>query len=149
MSLNLASILLFVMLLGGPILAIQFFVRGFRSFRLVARGRIAQGKVTRLERSRVKGGRHIFYPTVEFVASNGERQTHTPAVGLGRANYRVGTVVQIRYLPDQPSVCAIDGFVYLWLEPIILGAIGIPLLVYGFSVLTACGNRGLLACLGQ
>ena len=66
-----------------------------------------------------------YHPRVRFRTNSGQEFTFVSSTGTSPASYREGESVQVLYDPDSPANASINGFVSLWLLPLIFGGIGI------------------------
>ncbi|MGW5100753.1 DUF3592 domain-containing protein [Streptomyces sp. NPDC004100] len=64
------------------------------------------------------------YPVVSFTSKDGERHTFKSSTGSNPPAYEEGERVEVLYRADSPEDARIDGFLSLWLLPVIFGGIG-------------------------
>ncbi|WP_051095249.1 DUF3592 domain-containing protein [Streptomyces sp. LaPpAH-108] len=64
------------------------------------------------------------YPVVAFTTKDGERRTFRSDAGSNPPAYEEGERVEILYRADSPEDARINGFLSLWLLPLIFGGIG-------------------------
>lgn len=134
-------------LLSVPLVSALFLYETVKSYRLVTRGCVVQGEITAVRWRRTNTGRRIAHPTIMFVTARGKRVEHSSGIGFFPAQGDVGATIRIRYMPDQPGICAIDDFSHLWLGPIVLAIMSITLVAYSVLVLNRCAGQNLLACM--
>ncbi|CAM5709929.1 hypothetical protein SALBM311S_10039 [Streptomyces alboniger] len=80
------------------------------------------------------------YPVVEFTSSDGTQRTFRNSTGSNPPSYERGDRVEVLYHADSPEDARINGFVSLWLLPLIFGGIG--LLCAGIGTAVAMVRRG-------
>jgi uncharacterized protein DUF3592 len=90
-------------------------------------------------RKRRENDRPVAYPVVEFTSADGTRRTFRGATGSSPAAYEEGDRVEVLYQADSPGDARIDGFVSLWLLPLVFGGIG--LLFAGAGTVVAVVTR--------
>jgi hypothetical protein len=69
------------------------------------------------------------YPHVRFVDSTGQAHEFDSDLHSHPSRYSVGEQVPVLYLPDAPQTAQIEGFMELWMLPLITGIIGLALTV--------------------
>ncbi|WP_420149063.1 DUF3592 domain-containing protein [Spirosoma sp.] len=69
----------------------------------------------------------FYHPTVHFRTHGGEDVTFTSSVGSSKRSHSIGGQIGVRYLPSDPGDAQVDEFMSLWLVPIVLSAIGLPM----------------------
>ncbi|AZQ75287.1 DUF3592 domain-containing protein [Streptomyces luteoverticillatus] len=65
------------------------------------------------------------YPVVEFTPAGGTPRKFRDSAGSDPASYEVGERVEVLYRPGSPKDARINGFLSLWLGPLILGGVGL------------------------
>ncbi|MFZ3555307.1 DUF3592 domain-containing protein [Streptomyces sp. BH055] len=65
------------------------------------------------------------YPVVEFAAADGTPYTFRSSTGSNPPSYEEGERVEVLYRADDPEDAQINGFLSLWLLPLIFGGIGL------------------------
>ncbi|WSQ14575.1 DUF3592 domain-containing protein [Streptomyces sp. NBC_01231] len=80
------------------------------------------------------------YPVVEFTSSDGTQKTFRNSTGSNPPSYEEGDRVEVLYHADSPEDARINGFVSLWLLPLIFGGLG--LLAAGIGTAVAMVGRG-------
>ncbi|MGD6747419.1 DUF3592 domain-containing protein [Streptomyces sp. BH106] len=78
--------------------------------------------VTRKTRERDKPSA---YPVVEFTTADGTPHTFRSSTGSNPPSYEEGERVEVLYRADDPEDAQINGFLSLWLLPLIFGGIGL------------------------
>lgn len=66
-----------------------------------------------------------FYPVFVFEDSRGQAQEIYSSSGQYPPAYRVGDKVEVLYQPDDPKHAKINGFLELWIWPVMLGIFGV------------------------
>ncbi|MEB3966848.1 DUF3592 domain-containing protein [Streptomyces kunmingensis] len=108
----------------------------------------ARGTVTDLEwRTSHSSGSHrnrsssstVAYPVVEFTSADGETRTFRSSGGSNPPSYERGEQVDVLYRADSPEDARIDGFLSMWLLPLIFSGIG--LLIAGIGTTVAIVRR--------
>ncbi len=106
----------------------------------------AQGTVVSLDwgtghgstygKSRTTGG-SMAYPVVAFTSADGTTRTFTGSTGSNPPSYDLGERVEVLYRADSPEDARINGFLSLWLLPLIFGGIGLVIAGVGTGVAVA------------
>ncbi|MFF3492086.1 DUF3592 domain-containing protein [Streptomyces sp. NPDC002795] len=65
------------------------------------------------------------YPVVEFATTDGTAHTFRSSTGSNPPSYEEGERVEVLYRADAPEDARINGFLSLWLLPLIFGGIGL------------------------
>jgi Protein of unknown function (DUF3592) len=109
----------------------------------------ARGTVVSLEWRRDSSGgfrqkrvndQPMAYPVVEFTSVDGTRRTFRDSSGSQPPAYQEGERVEVLYRADSPQDARINGFLSLWLLPLVFGGIG--LVVAGIGTAVALVTRG-------
>ncbi|WP_409062537.1 DUF3592 domain-containing protein [Streptomyces sp. SYP-A7185] len=82
----------------------------------------------------------VAYPVVEFTSADGKPRTFESSMGSNPPSYDQGERVDVLYRADSPEDARIDGFVSLWLLPLIFGGIGLIIIGAG-TVVALVGRR--------
>ena len=69
-----------------------------------------------------------YHPVVKFTTADGRTVEFTGSVGFS-VEPELGTVVPVRYRPDDPNQAEVDRRYLMWLMPAIPGLLGLGLLV--------------------
>jgi len=77
-------------------------------------------------------GSRNYHARVRFRTNSGQELTFVSSTGTNPPSYRVGESVQVFYDPDDPTHASINGFVSLWLLPLIFGGMGVVFGSVGF-----------------
>ncbi|MFD1602275.1 DUF3592 domain-containing protein [Flavobacterium artemisiae] len=93
-----------------------------------------QGTVTDLIASRSDKST-TYRPVVSYTTKDGKQIEFTSSVGSNPPSYHEGETVEIFYDPADPYDADINGFVSLWLAPLILGIIGTIFFLIGFLII--------------
>lgn len=75
------------------------------------------------------------YPVVEFTSADGTRRTFHSSTGSNPPSYERGERVEVLYHAASPEDARINGFLSLWLLPLIFGGLG--LLIAGIGTVIA------------
>ena len=70
-------------------------------------------------------GSTFHLPIVEFTDTHGQVHCFTSVAGGSTKTRAVGSVVRVRYLPENPSVAYIQTFLHMWAAPLGCTALGI------------------------
>ena len=90
------------------------------SWKLQTAGEVTTGTVTRLEESKTSEGYCCLYtPVVEFQA-NGQNYSFENGSASDSVDYTVGSDVNVRYDPENPSTAQIDNVIERWLFPVLI-----------------------------
>lgn len=101
-------------------------------FRAQFFGDKATGVVNNYKLEVSSDGSVLYYPVVRYLDAVGMQQVFTSVTGSVVQTHELGSTVTIYYVPLEPSVAYISGFLNMWLAPL-------PLFVMGASgVLIAC-----------
>ena len=117
------GIVAFVMLAGAAWLLL-------RRWTVVLRGMNAVAQVVGFEARESDGSRH-YLPIFSFRDHRGLPHRVTAVAGGTQQRPPVGSLVTVRYLPDQPQTAFIVSFLHLWAAPL-------GLAVLGLGALAAC-----------
>jgi Protein of unknown function (DUF3592) len=112
-----------------------FWGQNTRSF--LSQASTAQGTVIDLVRSRSSGSSSsgTYAPVVRFVTAKGEKIEFTSSTGSNPPSYSQGESVEVLYQPGAPRDATINGFVSLWLGPMIVGGIGSVFFLIGGGII--------------
>lgn len=120
---------------------------GLKRHALAAHGRRAAGRVIELQESTSVSevnGRKVaslsYYPVVEFQASDGSTHKFRGSTGSSSPSYEVGSVVELLYMPDNPSNAQIADFSQFWLGPLVLSIFGFVFLGAGIAAFVMIGK---------
>ncbi|MFJ8822694.1 DUF3592 domain-containing protein [Streptomyces sp. NPDC102467] len=136
-----------VIAFGGLFLVIGLILTGV-SISYAANAERAPGTVTDVEwRTSHSSGTHrtrsststVAYPVVEFTSADGRARTFESSSGSNPPSYERGERVEVLYRADSPEDARINGFVSLWLLPLIFTGIG--LLITGIGTAVAITKR--------
>lgn len=120
---------------------LMLLIAGFASvnnIRKINREESSPGRVTDvvMERSYVNEQdrvvEELYYPVVQFVASDGKRRSVKMSEGSSSPSYEVGDEVVVLYEPDHPLEARIKSFpssAGMWILPAITGILGLSFLV--------------------
>lgn len=120
------------------------------SISFLADAERAKGTVVALEwRSDSSGTSHknrgndepAAYPVVEFTSADGTPRKFQSSTGSNPPSYDRGEQVEVLYRADDPEDARINGFVSLWLLPLIFGGIGLVIAGIGTAVAVAGRRR--------
>lgn len=111
---------------------------------LVAEGSRAEGTVVSLIDTG-SGSKRKWKPLVRFVAADGRSVEFTTSTSSSPPAYSVGERVRVLYRASSPEEAAIDGFLALWLGPLILGGVGAGFLGIGGGMIVYAKARARLA----
>jgi hypothetical protein len=100
-----------------------------RSF--VAQASLAEGTVIDLVAVNSSSGSPTYKPVVRFVAADGRERQFASHFSSNPPSYQRGERVQVLYSVSRPEDAAINGFLALWLGPLIVGGIGFVLFSIG------------------
>ncbi|PLW72377.1 DUF3592 domain-containing protein [Streptomyces sp. SCUT-3] len=81
------------------------------------------------------------YPVVEFTSADGTHRTFRSSTGSNPPAYEKGERVEVLYRADSPEDARIDGFLSLWLLPMVFGGVGLVLAGVGTGVALATRRR--------
>lgn len=73
-----------------------------------------------------------YYPIVVFVDDEGEQITFRSSVGTNPPSYQKGERVEVLYHSGNSTDATINGFIALWLGPMICGILGLVFFLIGF-----------------
>ncbi|MEU6388451.1 DUF3592 domain-containing protein [Streptomyces sp. NPDC046939] len=76
----------------------------------------------------------VAYPVVAFTSADGERRTFRSSTGSKPPAYDEGERVEVLYRPDSPEDARINGFLSLWLLPLIFGGVGLLITATGTTI---------------
>jgi hypothetical protein len=119
----------------GAAMLIGALVWAFHTRSFIAHAAPAQGTVIDLVESRSNDGSSTWRPVVRFAAADGQQRQFTSRFSSNPPAYRRGEPVTVLYDVGDPQDAAINGFLALWLGPIIVGGIGLVLFAAGGSVM--------------
>jgi hypothetical protein len=122
-----------------------FWVQNIRSF--LAQASTAQGTVIDLVRSRSSSSSSsssssTYAPVVRFVTAKGEKIEFTSSSSSNPPSHSQGESVEVLYQPGAPRDARINGFVSLWLGPMIVGGIGSIFFLIGGGIALASVLQG-------
>ncbi|MEU3742327.1 DUF3592 domain-containing protein [Streptomyces sp. NPDC032198] len=83
----------------------------------------------------------VAYPVVEFTSADGKPRSFEGSMGSNPPAYDQGERVDVLYRADSPGDARIDGFVSLWLLPLIFGGIGLVIVGVGTAIAVAGRRR--------
>ncbi|MEV3854710.1 DUF3592 domain-containing protein [Streptomyces sp. NPDC050095] len=112
---------------------------GGSSASMVSGGEHARGIVVDLEWS--AGSDPVAHPVVAFTPAGGEPVRFTSSMGSSPPAYDLGERVDVLYRADDPGDAQIDGFVSLWLLPLVFGGAGLVILVIALAFAVARRRR--------
>ncbi|MFG2520962.1 DUF3592 domain-containing protein [Streptomyces sp. NPDC048527] len=128
------------------------------SISFVTDAESAEGTVVSLEwrddhvssssKSRQSSG-PMAYPVVEFTPAGGTPTTFQSSAGSNPPSYDTGERVDVLYRADDPGDAKIDGFVSLWLIPLVFCGVGLLIAGIGTGVAIATRRRALAARSGS
>jgi hypothetical protein len=119
-------ILLTVFLLGGVLAAGLGLWLCLKTQRLVARGRIAEGRyIDATWDSSGQGERISQYGAIEFQTDQGQVIRFQGRVGTPFEAQKVGQQVSVLYDPSHPEDAVVHSFVELWLPGLIFLTVGL------------------------
>ncbi|MEV6500735.1 DUF3592 domain-containing protein [Streptomyces prunicolor] len=85
------------------------------------------------------------YPVVEFTSADGTRRTFRDSTGSNPPAYDAGDRVEVLYHADSPEDARINGFLSLWLLPLVFGGIGLVVAAIGTTVAVLTRRRSRAA----
>jgi hypothetical protein len=138
-----------VITFGGLFLVIGLILAGV-SISYASSAERAQGTVVSLEwssghtsTSRRGGGSSgpSAHAVVEFTAADGTARRFEDSTGSSPPAYDVGERVEVLYRADSPEDARINGFVSLWLLPLIFGGTGLVITGIGTAVALVTRRR--------
>ncbi|MEU6243488.1 DUF3592 domain-containing protein [Streptomyces sp. NPDC047024] len=88
------------------------------------------------------------YPVIAFTAKDGEKHTFRDNSGSNPPAYEVGERVEVLYRADSPEDARINGFLSLWLIPVIFGGLGSVFAAVG-TVIVVVMRKKARAALGS
>jgi hypothetical protein len=92
----------------------------------VSRATRTNGRITQLvERRDSDSGNTNLYPVFVFSDATGLEHTIYSNTGSYPPSFHVGENVGILYLPGAPENAVIDGFIYIWIVPLVTGILAI------------------------
>ena len=113
----------------------------FQAIRLVIQRRVflrdsevATGVIVALVETRDEDEASCF-PTVRFRTATGQVVTFQSGAGTGKADWRVGDPVEVRYRRDRPDSAEVSSFAALWGLALVFAVLGIGFLFVGIAVL--------------
>ncbi|MFE7316062.1 DUF3592 domain-containing protein [Streptomyces sp. NPDC057555] len=138
--------------LGALLLAVGLITAGV-SISYLTNAERARGTVTGLEWS---GGGSIgrrgsssgsAHPVVEFTTADGTSRTFRGSAGSSPPAYEVGERVEVLYRADSPGDARINGFIQMWVLPLVMGGIGLGFTGIGtaFALVRRRGTRAALS----
>jgi hypothetical protein len=91
--------------------------------------------------SRKNGGSNqpMAYPVVDFTSADGKPREFQDSTGSNPPSYDVGDPVEVLYRANDPGGARINGFLSLWLLPLIFSGVG--LLIAGVGTAVALVSR--------
>ncbi|MGY0022808.1 DUF3592 domain-containing protein [Streptomyces sp. cg35] len=138
---------------GALFLAIGL-VLGGMSVSLAVSGKHAEGTVVHMEWSsgtssgssrKSRGSGPSAHPVVLFTPAGGESVTFRSSAGSNPPAYDVGDRVDVLYRADDPEDAQIDGFLSMWLLPLIFSGIGLVILAIATAFAVARRRRSRVA----
>ncbi|KPI10207.1 Protein of unknown function DUF3592 [Actinobacteria bacterium OK074] len=81
------------------------------------------------------------YPVVEFTAADGTSTTFRDSTGSNPPAYERGERVEVLYRADSPEDARINGFLSLWLLPLVFGGVGLVIAGAGTAVAVVLRRR--------
>ncbi|MFJ9173588.1 DUF3592 domain-containing protein [Streptomyces sp. NPDC102360] len=133
----------------GGVFVIVGLILAWSSISLLQDARRTEGTVVGIEwrggEIRTSGkSRHrdepAAYPVVEFATADGVRRTFHSSTGSNPPAYEQGERVEVLYRADSPQDAKIDGFLSLWLLPLIFGGIGLFVAAIGAVIAIVRGR---------
>jgi Protein of unknown function (DUF3592) len=118
----------------GPVLLIAAIVEFSATSAHIAKSRVVEGVVERLEIAYGSGGSFTYLPVVSFQAQDRRIQV-SGSYGAYPAAYRIGEVVRVRYRPEFPERADIDGWFYLWSSTLGAASAGVLFSLFGWLAL--------------
>ncbi|GAA2510422.1 hypothetical protein GCM10010406_53490 [Streptomyces thermolineatus] len=140
----------FVLIAVGTLFSVVGLIVAGMSVSFLRDAERAPGKVVALEwrdehlgtsRRNRTDDRPSAYPVVEFTSADGTHRTFRSSTGSNPPAYEEGERVEVLYRADSPEDARIDGFLSLWLLPMIFGGIGLVLAGGGTGVALATRKR--------
>ena len=99
----------------------------YNTHTFLARSEATTGKVVRLiqgySQSSNGGSSVLFYPVVRFETQTGDIIDFQSRIG-SRPAHRIGDIVRVRYLKEDPHQARIDTFFQLWFLSLLFGGLG-------------------------
>ncbi|MBK3580583.1 DUF3592 domain-containing protein [Streptomyces sp. MBT65] len=142
-----------VIAFGALFLAIGMITAGVSISFLVGAER-APGTVVSLEwrtdhssasRKNRASDKPMAYPVVEFTPAGGASRTFRDSTGSNPPAYEAGDRVEVLYHADSPEDARLDGFLSLWLLPLVFGGIGLVIVGIGTTVALVTRRRSRTA----
>ncbi|MFJ5674624.1 DUF3592 domain-containing protein [Streptomyces sp. NPDC093097] len=65
------------------------------------------------------------HPVVEFTTADGTSRTFRGSAGSSPPAYEVGERVEVLYRADSPGDARINGFIQMWVLPLVMGGLGL------------------------
>ncbi|MFE2989612.1 DUF3592 domain-containing protein [Streptomyces sp. NPDC059262] len=106
------------------------------------------GSVSSSRKSRQSSG-PTAHPVVEFTPAGGSPTTFRSSMGSNPPAYDEGERVDVLYRADDPQDAKIDGFVSLWLIPLIFCGIGVLIAGVGTAIAVVTRRRSRLTRSGS
>ncbi|MCD9876481.1 DUF3592 domain-containing protein [Streptomyces guryensis] len=138
---------------GALFLAIGLILAG-QSVSLLADAERARGTVVSVQwrtehsssfhKNRTSDKR-MAYPVVAFTSADGTRRTFQDSTGANPPSYETGEQVEVLYRAGSPQDARINGFVSLWLGPLVFGGLGLLAAGIGTAVAWATRRRSRVA----
>ncbi|MEU1803314.1 DUF3592 domain-containing protein [Streptomyces sp. NPDC019937] len=134
---------------GAVFLVIGLILAGV-SVSFLTDAKRAQGTVVALEwrndssgasRKATQSNKPAAYPVVEFTSAEGTSRTFRSSTGSNPPSYDEGDRVEVLYRADSPGDARINGFVSLWLLPLIFGGLGLVITGIGTGIAVARRRR--------
>ncbi|WP_055551319.1 DUF3592 domain-containing protein [Streptomyces sp. NBRC 110028] len=138
-----------VIAFGAVFLVIGLILAGM-SVSFLTDAKRAQGTVVALEwrndssgasRKATQSNKPAAYPVVEFTSADGTSRTFRSSTGSNPPSYDEGDRVEVLYRADSPDDARINGFVSLWLLPLIFGGLGLLITGIGTGIAVARRRR--------
>jgi hypothetical protein len=102
-----------------------------------------EGRVTELAGGGGGVGRRTssYYPVVTFTTQDGRKVEFRSNMGSNPPAFRVGEIVRVRYLPDDPDSAGIEAFFSPWFLPLMFGGMGAIFLLVAGGIAFASPRR--------
>lgn len=85
------------------------------------------------------------YPVVEFTPAGGTARTFRDSTGSNPPAYEAGDRVEVLYPADSPEDARLNGFLSLWLLPLVFGGIGLVTAGVGTTIALVTRRRSRTA----
>lgn len=117
------------LLLGFAFLAVSAGI-GHRTYGFLQTALVADGTVVALEQRRSG----TYAPAFEFADAHGVRHRVYSETGSNPPAYEVGERVRVLYPAADPRSARLEGFLELWLGPLVFLILGLPFVAMGWFV---------------